>query len=71
MRRWITSRRLRCMRRLEAASNGTVNVVQINTKSREKNGKINMYPKWVGGSAAVRNLWNGFRGPLIPPSKNS
>ncbi len=39
MRRWITSRRLRYTWRLEVASNGTVNVVQINTKSREKMGK--------------------------------
>ena len=43
-----------------------VNVVQINTKSREKMWKTNMYSQWGGSSAAVRDLWNGSRGPLIP-----
>ena len=66
MRRWITSRQPRCMRRLEAASNRTVNVVQINTKSRAKNGENQHILIAGGASAAVRDLWNRSRGPLIP-----
>ena len=42
MRPWITSRLRRCTRRRKAEPSDGVGVVQINTKSRAKNGKTNV-----------------------------
>ncbi len=52
--------------RSEAAYDGIVSVVQINTKSRKKCGKPTCTHTGDSSSAAVRDLWNRSRGPLIP-----
>jgi hypothetical protein len=63
MRRWITARRGRCTARRPKQPT----TCHRNDSNRAKQiWKINTYPQWGSGFAAARNLWNGFRGPLVP-----
>jgi len=63
MRRWITARRGRCTARRPKQPT----TCHRNDSNRAKQiWKINTYPQRGSGFAAARNLWNGFRGPLVP-----
>jgi hypothetical protein len=63
MRRWITARRGRCTaRRPEQPTTCRRN----DSDRAQKMGKPTCTHTGGYASAAARNLWNGFRGPLVP-----